>query len=61
MQNRINARWLADKCPECGFPGKHFVQTESAIPWIGGIQKYNDGFWTCDKFYDPVTKRRIGA
>jgi hypothetical protein len=36
-------------CPECGERGRHWVE--------GSWRDY--GFWTCAKFYDPVTKRRI--
>ena len=46
----------ADKkviCPECGKPGRHYISLgEDSMVWM-------NGFWTCDKFYDPITKRRF--
>jgi hypothetical protein len=40
-----------DTCPECGEKTHtgHFV--------VGSL--FQPGFWTCDKFYDPETGRRI--
>jgi len=39
----------AEPCPECGEAGPHF------IPAQHGFHE----FWTCAKFYDPVSKRRF--
>ena len=36
-------------CPECGERGKHYV----------GPNWFRVGFWTCDKFYDKETDRRM--
>lgn len=70
--NRLNAAYLRDVvrakeraesvCPECGVRGEyHWVQTEllTLEHFIKGIPA--GGFWTCPKFYDPVTKRRLDA
>ena len=51
--NRQNARYLYDNsfvCTECGERGRHFIPSQYGI--------FAD-FWTCSKFYDPVTKRRL--
>ena len=45
-------------CPECGEPGAHLVVLpQSLFAVMNG--EVPQQFWTCSKFYDPVTKRRI--
>ena len=42
-------------CKECGKPGLHYVTLgKDSLTWM-------TGFWTCDKFYDPVTKKRFDS
>ena len=52
---------LKHTCEECGEPGYHWISIRgpSLEAIITGIDD-QQGFWTCDKFYDPVTKRRLG-
>lgn len=46
-------------CPECGERGKHFVGTQHHKVAGANYPSWLNGFWTCSKFYDPVTGRRI--
>ena len=70
-KNRKTAKTLAQAaraiqasqhtCKECGEKGYHWVSTTpywTLEEIINGTAK-DDGFWTCSKFYDPETKRRI--
>lgn len=47
-------------CEECGEKGFHWLAAPmSLMDIMTGNEKA--GVWTCAKFYDPVTKRRIGV
>ena len=56
-QNRATARKLSNAiadsaiCPECGKPGRHWLQDPA--PFFGG----DLSGWTCDKFYGPDGRR----
>jgi ribosomal protein L32 len=50
--------YLSHTCPECGERGKHWISKIGTSFYTGNYVDH--GFWTCAKFYDPVTKRRIG-
>jgi len=40
-------------CPECGERGMHYLGVgETSV-------NFTKGFWTCDKFYDKETGRRL--
>lgn len=70
MSNRENAKMLSDIarqkrnashiCENCGEPGGHWVQTRgySLEAIMTGIDD-QQGFWTCSKYYDPDTSRRL--
>jgi hypothetical protein len=47
-------------CENCGEMGGHWVSTRglSLMAMITG-QDDQEGFWTCSKYYDPETKRRL--
>ena len=47
----------AHTCGNCGERGFHWEHP------VGGFMGFlpTEGFWTCSKYYDPVTKRRIGT
>jgi hypothetical protein len=47
-------------CPECGKQGKHWLQIPDDLLYLTPHAPAG-GFWTCGKFYDPITKRRIGT
>ena len=68
--NRANASLLQEKarriilsnhmCENCGEPGGHWISTRdsSLEAIITGVDD-QEGFWTCSKYYDPLTKKRI--
>ena len=72
LQNLENAEHLrriarrkkldAHRCENCGELGGHWVSTRgtSLVGLVTGVDD-QEGFWTCPKLYDPVTKRRIGT
>lgn len=47
-------------CENCGEPGGHWVSIRgmSIEAILSGVDD-QEGFWTCSKYYDPVTKKRI--
>lgn len=48
--------WNSHVCPECGERGKHWVGAPMSIQdWMLGSEQ--QGFWTCDKFYDETGRR----
>lgn len=49
-------------CENCGETGGHWVSTRgsSLMAMITGIDD-QEGFWTCPKYYDKETGRRIEA
>lgn len=51
---------LKHTCEECGEPGYHGIRIRgSSLEAIMTGVDDQQGFWTCSKFYDPVTKRRL--
>lgn len=44
-------------CPNCGEPGGHWIAMPMNLEQIMH-SKPEQGFWICDKYYDPETGRR---
>jgi hypothetical protein len=70
--NRENAKKLNSQvrllklashtCENCGEPGGHWVSTRGmSLQAILTGQDDQEGFWTCDQYYDSVTGVRKKA
>ena len=70
--NRENARKLNSQvrllklsshiCENCGEPGGHWITTKgSSLQAILTGQDDQEGFWTCDHYYDSITGVRKEA
>ena len=55
MKNRYTAASIST-CQNCGERGAHWIMMPMLMFPIQGPR---EGFWTCPKYYDPITKRRI--